>query len=227
MLPRLPNELLDAILAKTTVGSRARLAAACQPLRNAVRQYETETPATRLDALRGSDEVLLDLFRFVDRSDDPRKAARSFDLHKADTGVTFTTPEPVEGTVFISMWFVTDRYARGTVFGWISHLEDYLHFGPPDRTVVVTIDRIAFNGDNNDGSVPWSLDHVPVGMFDVARILAAARKLLTLFPDSGQVCIRASALTRHPDEDFLWEFKEKFAAMVPALLDSGLFVYIS
>ena len=215
MFPRLPGELLDAILAKTTVGSRARLAAVCQPLRDAVREHEIKTPAARLDALRGSDEVLLDLFRFVSRADDPREAGRSFDGHHADTGVTFEAPKHLEYLMLTEMRLVTDRYAgRGTVFRWLSP-------GPRVGRVSVTINRITF-----DGPLEWSLPFLPLGLVGVDKVVTAARKLLTLFPDSGHVRIYASALRCHPDEDFLWEFKENFAAMVPALLESGVFVCV-
>ena len=87
MLLQLPSEVLERIAALATVGSRARLAAVCNPLKDAVYAYEARTPAARLAALRGSSEVFWDVVAYVDGAPNRVDAARAYGRHWKDTGV--------------------------------------------------------------------------------------------------------------------------------------------
>ena len=234
MLLRLPGELLDAVLVNTTVGSRAHLAAVCRPLRGAVREFEAQTPAARLDALRGSQEVFWDLFGFVNRAPRPHDAARSFDVHRADTGVAFDTREPGLGDM--GQWTVEMKFLPPAA---TSVEAEWLTTAPNDPRRPrkkyweglrsVSVDGVRFYMDLDREQ--FSLAHIPIFTRTPSRVVAAAELLRAWYLPGGHVQIRRTSYTVDDadpdgDNDFLLPFKLELAAMVPALVDSGLFACV-
>ena len=87
MLTDLPRDVVDAVLERCTVADRARAAATCRHLRSRVRDVESRSPALALLALRGSQEVALDVFRRVNDNQTRGNPPNRLAFHHPETGV--------------------------------------------------------------------------------------------------------------------------------------------
>lgn len=218
MLSQLPPEVLERIAGVATVGSRARLAAVCRPLKHSVYAYEARTPAARLAALRGSFEVFWDLFAFMEGSRNRLDAARTYGVYRGDTGVAFhTTNVGWDAEHWICGMTMTGPTEEHVAIEWDGEIDC-------PATVTVRVDNTTFV--KHTGFLRLSND----GMFESMShaTIAAAEYLRTWYPGGGGLVeITTESFTVDLAEDdssgFDNHWKRTLAAMLPDLLASGLF----